>query len=282
MTIQTKFTQTWPIHFTALSPLVHGSDEKAGNMSFIRQLPIITSDGEVASVPAISGNSFRGKLRRIAGRRIIDLCNVKVPKNLYHLMFSGGAIEKGATKISYEVEAIKTLRTTIPYLGLFGGSFLNDVFPGSLRVEWIISVCKESEYITDIESNLLSHELIGNTFYTRKDDSSHAIEIIQNEDKKNTQMIYETEHIIAGTKLVGSLGVYQATELEIGCLSDTLQLWSKMPTLGGKSAIGHGKIYIENDINIPHGDLYRTHLKNKIDDIKAFLIKHGAKENTNE
>ncbi len=272
-----KTTETWPFVMTAKSPIIHGSDEKAGNMSFIRTIAIVGEDGQTYEVPAITGNSIRGQLRRIAARHVLDRLEVKtLPMSLYHLFFSGGSIEKGSTKIAFGVEDIKDLRTMFPYLGLFGGAYQNDVFPSTLRCEWIWPVCRETSGITGLEDKKSARELIGTVFYTRRDDKYEAIKI---EDvQKSSQMIYETECLLAGIRLVGAVGVERATDLEVGCLAAAMAEWGLSPHLGGKRAIGHGKVKIENELDIPGADEYFAYLLDNKEKLVDFLTKHGANQ----
>jgi hypothetical protein len=273
-----RTTASWPIHFTALSPIVHGSDEKAGNMSFSRSMPFFDSNGNCHNVPVITGNSMRGKLRRIAARRLLEALDIKtMPISLYHLFFSGGAIEKGSSKIAYDVGQIAELRSLIPYVGLFGGAFFNDIFPSTLRCEFSYAVCKETEEFTDIKSEISARNLITQIFYTRKDDKHESI-MVEGSDS-SSQMIYEFEAIATGTRFVSGIGVERATELEVGCLADTWRIYSENPRLGGKSAIGHGKLKLEQKLEIPCGDRYEEYLKTNADAMKSWLVKFGARTN---
>lgn len=270
-----KITQDWKLSMVATSPIIHGSDEKAGNMTFIRTMSMIDKNGDHQSIPVISGNSLRGQLRRIAARQFIDYVGVKtLPLDLYHMFFSGGAIQKGSSKIAFSVEDIKELRTLIPFFGLFGGAYKNDLFPSTLRVEWIIPVCKESEVITDIESNIQARELVDTVFYTRRDDKHEDVKIVGKNE--TSQMIYETEALVAGSKLLGEVGVYRASIVEVGCLAGALNEWIATPRLGGKSSVGNGKIKITDKPIVPHLDEYTSHLASNKDKIIEFLNTMGA------
>jgi len=270
-----RTTQIWPLRMTALSPVVHNSDERAGNMAFARTVVIVDAGGNPAEVPIISGNSLRGQLRRIAARRMLTVCGIqKLPLNAYHLCFSGGAIEKGAVKLAYSVEDIKDLRRTVPFLGLFGGSWRNDIFPSTLRVEFIWPVCQETSEITGVASSRYARELLDSVFYTRRDDEYEEV-VPEKVAEKSSQMIYEVEAIVPGTELVGGVGVYSATELEVGCLADTFAAWAEHPRLGGKSAVGHGKVRVEGMPDIPYGDMYRTYLNDSKDAIAGMLLRQN-------
>lgn len=275
-----KTTAFWPVHYTALSPIVHGSDEKAGNMSFARTLPYF-DNGNRFNAPIIAGNAIRGKLRRIAARRVLESLDVKaLSLPLYHLWFSGGAIEKGASKIAYDVGEIQELRSTFPYIGLFGGSFFNDIFPSTLRCEIINAVCKETEPFTGIPSDIAARELITQVFYTRRDDKHEDVKV-EGADT-SSQMIYEFEAIVPGTKLIGDIGVERATPLEVGCLADTFEAFASNPRLGGKSAIGHGKVRIDNQVEIPGADMYRNYMVEKADLMRDWLKRFGGRINEPE
>jgi hypothetical protein len=260
---------------TALSPIVHNSDERAGNMAFARMVGIVDPNGNPVEVPVVSGNSLRGQLRRIAARRLLRACGVeKVPLPMYHLLFSGGSIEKGATKIAYSVEDIKALRRRIPFLGLFGGAFRNDVFPSTLRVEFIWPVCRETSEITGVVSPRYARELLDTVFYTRRDDGYEEVAPVKVAEK-STQMIYEVEAIVPGVELVGGVGLYYARELEASCLADTFAEWMGNPRLGGKSAVGHGKVKIVDMPALPSPVLYQEYIRDNAAHLGDFLRSGG-------
>src|SRR5690606_30893812 len=90
------------------APLCHGGDESAGNVQMFRRIPMI--DG--SEVPAISANSLRGQLRRITARRLLELIGVESLTDLRrsHLLFSGGAIQKGEIATAHRFADIRDLR----------------------------------------------------------------------------------------------------------------------------------------------------------------------------
>lgn len=255
---------------TAISPISHYSDEQAGNTSMFRRLSII-SNGERASVPVVSGNSVRGQLRRIAARQLVEGIGVsKLGTVAYHTIFSGGALTRGAEDHAHRIDAIKTLRSAVPMIGLFGAALTAEIIPGSLRVDIVWPICRETVQITGIESDRAAEELVDTIYYTRHDGHEVAVEVDKTATDTN-QMIFEGETIVAGTQLIGGVRLYRATPLEAACLDAALTEWMADPRLGGMPARGHGKVRAEIDTRLGDGDLYRANLAESADAIKAAL-----------
>lgn len=262
------------LSMTVASPISHLSDERAGNVVFFRQMAVATPSG-VASVPVISGNSLRGKLRRVAVKRLLadlDVPQGKLPLPLYHFLFSGGSIAKGDTKSALPVTQINALRAELPLLGLWGGCWGGAVLPGALRVGWVWPVCAETAHLTTIPSETPAHTLLTNAYFTRRDDGE-AEQV--DPDAAPQQMIFEAEILVAGTRLVGKIQTERSTEVESSFLGAVLADWLARPTLGGQLSRGMGEVAVD-PVELPSAEPYLQHLAVRRDSMREALRGMGA------
>jgi len=266
-----RVTKNWHCDFRCLSPLSHGGDESAGNTSLFRRLPL--ADG--SEVPAISGNSLRGRLRRIAAKRLLELLGVEAltDQRIFHLLFSGGAIQKGEVASAHRVADIREMRELLPSVSLFGASWRTEILPGTLAVEWILPDCAEIHALRGQEGapSPPARQLTTMVMYTRHDDSEAG-----GDDK--VQMLYETEALVPGTTLTVGLGVRRATTLEVGALQDAWSEWWKHPRLGGMNSRGHGALMAMSDdpIGVEHVKEYHDHVQGREESIREFLSAVGS------
>jgi hypothetical protein len=253
-----RSSAVWPLRLSALAPISHYGDERAGNQSLLRRIAIQTAEGR-ALVPVISGNALRGQLRRLAARTLLDLAGIeRVPAPIYHLLFSGGALTQ--TDHAHRIADHRELRALLPVLGLFGGALGAEIIPGALRVDILWPVCRETVDLTGVPSEIPLHALTDSIYYTRRDDlaGQRSADDLASE---STQMIYEGEAVVPGTGFRGALRVIRATDAEVGCLALAVAAWLDDPRLGGLSARGHGRLAVELDGPIPHADCYRAHVE---------------------
>jgi len=101
-------------------------------------------------------------------------------------------------------------------------------------------------------------------------------------------MMYHTETISAGTKFFWRVILEDVTDVEFESFIATLIEFSKTPSVGGKSAVGHGEISVQLDnwiqidsrvslqgteIDMKLGTKYQEHLKHNADKIKRFIAE---------
>lgn len=114
-------------------------------------------------IPTISGNSIRGKLRRII---MYDFCNRmglnKIHPKIYHRLFTGGTI-KGSTEFE-DLDRRNQFIKACPMIGLVGSAIGNQTIQGSLDVLIPELICRELG-----TSNNSYHDYITTTFQTRLD-----------------------------------------------------------------------------------------------------------------
>ncbi len=107
---------------TARSPISHRG-ELIGTTAIGRRMKILQPDGSVELVPVISGNSFRGVLRRIGEELLRDVLGYEgqLPLAVAHTLRNGGAIVKTQAE-PITGRRLHQLRELVPQLSVFGGA----------------------------------------------------------------------------------------------------------------------------------------------------------------
>jgi hypothetical protein len=249
--IPTKsFTTVW----NCTSPLVHGADEKYGNVSlFRRQRTIDRVTGEPAYVPFMSGNAVRGLWRDLIVARYFELLGINpsaVPPSLVHALFAGGSIESGADTGKVDVALRRLVRKLCPPTDLLGGCIAGQIMGGRIRVHDAIVVCKENAWLvkekiapekelTELHESLPdAADLSQLRLLTRQ---KHA----EYDNSDGVQMLVNTEALLPGTQLIHSFqvfgldGVHPITQ---ACLADMMFCFEGQSTVGAGNARGYGLI----------------------------------------
>ncbi|GAB20511.1 hypothetical protein GOEFS_119_00010, partial [Gordonia effusa NBRC 100432] len=139
----------WDFDITAVSAIVHRDDARlnSSTLTLFRREKILTPTGEVVLVPIISGNAWRGILRRMGEdllAPVLDYAGQLSPAAA-HLLRNGGFLRKPTTEMTGEDE--RELKATLPLIGLFGGSANGRVMSGKLLVSKVIPVCADTLHI---------------------------------------------------------------------------------------------------------------------------------------
>jgi len=238
---------------TALSPIFHGGGEKTGSVILLNRLKFIVS-GKPMDVPIISGNQVRGRLRRLLARDFLQLVGYRMDlsqrkqQRLYHTLFAGGVL----TEVEEEASAVvdlalkfRVVRYILP-LRLFGCSYANQMVEGRLLVGHMLPVCREIAEYTGVEADVSFHQLIAHFFQTRRDELRAPRE--EEEEEQAVQMMVEYECFAPGTRFVHEIVLETTREeegLDLSTLYRAVELWRMKPFIGGKSAVGFGKLKIE-------------------------------------
>lgn len=259
------------------SPLAHFGDERLGTTQLARTMKF-EYEGEYLDVPVLSGNAFRGELRRIAMRDYLDhigITNEGISAKMYYLLFTGGALTSGSKYI--EVGEKRRMREMCPPLSLLGSAVGDQIMEGKMKVGIFKPICRETSAFTGIETKKSFYDMLEEIFYTRKDDLKSKDFNLTNMDKNEqaTQMKYEMQCLSAGTELVGSIIIENSNAIEESCLMATLEKFKQMPFIGGKSAAGHGEV--EVSYKATDAQPYYDYLKQKEDEMKLWLRELEAK-----
>jgi len=264
----------WRGTITLLSPLSHNDDVALGTDAKFRRLKVL-SGGRSEQVPVYSGNAYRGILRRLIARDFLNLLDIeKIPDALYYCLFCGGSLQKGSTQDKLDIGGKRKLRAMVPFLSLFGTAYVNQVLPGKLNVGMAVPVARETAGLTCVASELSVWDLLEEVFYTRRDDLEDKAE--RGDDDQATQMKYSVECLSPGTLLVHEFVIEDASEVEASCFGHLMKRFEAEPILGGRSAIGHGKVQLAYEPAWPDPAPYLAYVEERHKEMRQFVEGMGA------
>ena len=267
---------------TLLAPLSH-IGESLGIDSYLSSDTIIGPDSQPVECFLYSGNSFRGILRDMAAKYLLDnLGGVAVPLETFHLLFSGGSI--GGAQ-SLDIDQARAYRKMLPAFSIFGGGVGNQIMEGKLKIGSMYPLVKECQRVIPEkyrDPNAPSwKKWTYEKSYTRRDDSKqenlrnyiaevHEMDGLlsaprqqamlsgdvpeqkkKDKDTPATQMRYTIELMAAGATFYQRVYLQDMSELELGAFVSALHEFQKAPHIGGKSGTGHGLCEIEYEWSYP-------------------------------
>ena len=259
---------------TALTPIFHGGDEKTGSTPVLRTIYVSTDKYGIIPIPYISGNSIRGRLRRLIIDDLLhsvgyELNNVK----LHHVLYSGGILESGSeTYAAIDLDLRRQVRNTLPPIALLGCAIGNQMIPGILQVAHMFPFC--AEYAMYLPKKWQNHPntresvriYTDESFITRRDELRQE----RKEDEQAVQMKVNYECFIPGTKFYHQFILRMPTDIEKSCLGRMIALWNENPTIGGRSSSGDGRLRLEYD-NLPAAEQYVEWVNKNAEQITAML-----------
>ncbi len=235
----------------------------------------------------------------------------------FYYLFSGGALTKDAGR-GIDVDEARKWRDLIPLVAIFGGAMGNQIMPGKVKIGKLIPICKETAHLVPERFQAIGSqsiwELCQEEAYTRRDDEKNeplraliAPEVrmlleadaaskrqrarspetdIAGETGQKQQMRYYVETLAAGVRFFWDLTLDDVSDLEFDAFCVTLAEFGRLPYLGGKSAVGHGKISVNfdkwleieprlspqgRDLAPTLGTLYLQHLAEEGDAIREMI-----------
>lgn len=270
-----------PSVLTVSSPLTH-AEETIETTQLFRREPVVQPDGQTVDVPIYSGNALRGMLRRATALRICDTLRFddrSLPPLAFYLLFSGGYLD--GSDWAHRTLEVQRLRTLLPSIALLGASWGARIIHGRLQVWRGEPVCLEMAHLPGHEGHdaysdgevLSAHELLTEIAYTRRDDRAEQL----GDDQSPVQMRYQAEALVPGTRLIHGLTVQTRDPLMLGALVDAIRTCEAAQSLGGRSAIGHGRFawtlggQVDGDEWDQHRSEYIAHLASNRDEIADLL-----------
>lgn len=245
--------------FKTKSPLSHIS-ESISTTSYLVQEPILQPSGEIEEVFCYNGNAWRGQMRDLAAKYLLEKLNITVGLDGFHLLFSGGKI--GGDQ-SIDIEQARAMRKAIPMFSLFGGGVGNQILPGKMKVGSSYPICVEAapclaESLQDAAQLLSYRDMTMEKSFTRFDDAknpnltellTHEAQLLIEGDKKgkkkdevSTQMRMTSELIVPGVVLAHEIDLVEVSEVELGALVSAMWRFAQTPYIGGQSNRGHGRV----------------------------------------
>ena len=237
MSIRAVMTLQAPLHHSEFGG--HKS-----NLVSTRKFPVI-HEGQVQKVAAVSGNSLRGRMRRIVMRELMDRCGLAVGSSgydrIYAAVTNGGTLTGSDNNI--QPEAIRDLRAKCPPLSVFGSALYTHMLAGrrSVGICWPVCGVTVAKGLVVTPGALNPSHLEEETSFVRLPEKEH-----QNSDAtKVGPMPYTIEIMPAGTVLESEIRFQSdTTELEMSCVAWALD---RVDYLGGKSGIGLGRLELRHD-----------------------------------
>lgn len=268
---------------TLTSSLIH-SERQIETISRFRRVPYLLVNGERLDVPVLSGNAIRGYLRRAIALRICNLLEIQ-PRTLswrgFYLLFNGGVLE--GSDWAWRIDDTERLFDLLPHLRLFGCSYRSRIIPGTMMVLFAEPACKE---LRDTLPHHQQHpaydeypdgppslaDLLAEVPYSRRDDFSSEVPA---GEKSATQMRYEFEALLPGTRLVHGFRIATSHPLALGAFRAAVAQATDWNALGGRSSIGHGRFrWTAPDVASEHGmplEQWQQHTVERRDQIIGLL-----------
>ncbi|WJG15896.1 hypothetical protein PWF70_23855 (plasmid) [Gordonia sp. Swx-4] len=239
------------LDITARTSIVHRDDTRNATSieSLFRREKVLTPTGEVAVVPIISGNAWRGILRRTGETllaEVLDYAGQLTPAAA-HLLRNGGFLRKSTREMTPEHE--RELKTLVPLIGLFGGAANARVMSGKLVVSKVVPVTADTLHLLptappDAAVPASVHTILGQESTSHSNDLPATNPTTDGETGEGFSPIrLDTETLIAGTRLSGQIRLTHATPVEYALQADILEHFATHGHLGGRTAAGHGRIH---------------------------------------
>lgn len=257
----TLHTVTWHARMRALSSISHGGETR-GTITLLRR-EVMMLDGQPVHVPVISGNAWRGRLRRLAEELFREAVAYDdeddLPLSAIHTLRTGGSLAKtGGQPLTGA--RLRTARELIPPLALFGAATGGRTVEGAVQVGKIVPVTVETAHVTgvDVEAPDVFTATQLET-YTRQDEGStpavaalparvpmtDAAEVdVEAIDpgEDSTFTFFRVETFPAGMEFTSWLRAHHLTGEQLAFLKDLLQAFTDHGAVGGRAAIGHGTL----------------------------------------
>lgn len=244
-------TVTWSGKITALSS-IHHAGETRGTVTLLRREKVVLPDGQVVDVPVISGNTFRGRLRRIGEELLREVLRYEgqIAPAAAHALRGGGSLAKtGREPLSGA--RLAQLRRLIPQIGVFGAAAGGAIIDGALTVHKVIPIVRETQHITGIPSAKTITQLTQLETYTRQDDGDTrdlswiGDSQVGREWVSSPQMLFRLETFPAGTVFHTGVQLRRGTPVEIGFFQEVWAEFVLRGCLGGRIGLGHGRIEVD-------------------------------------
>lgn len=214
------------------------------------------------SIPCISGNSFRGRFRRLAMADFCERAGIKtLDKRVYHTLFTGGFLDQ-STQFE-DFDKMERLVSLCPMLGVLGAAIGNMTIEGEAKVGWAYPICRERG--TGEKSYW---QYLDTVFQTRSDSSKTEKEIELTGEDQVQQMKYEYEVIADGTPFEHQIACTSTDSLIISAFWHMLSLFDAAPYIGGMGSVGAGEIAPKWELE--GSDEYTAHVVSKADEMREF------------
>jgi hypothetical protein len=141
----------YEIILEAESPIAHSAGT-LGNASVAMTRKIRRPDGSFVSVPIVTADTLRHKLREAVTYALLDAAGLladggpQLSAAALRLLFNGGMLTGRGDASSVKLDEFRRMMTALPSLALFGGCANNHLIPGQLAVGDALLLCEESKH----------------------------------------------------------------------------------------------------------------------------------------
>jgi len=244
-----------------LSSISHASDTR-GTITLLRRELIAQPDGRLVHIPIVSGNTLRGRLRRVGEELLRDVLDYegKLQPAAAHALRGGGSLAKTSHE-PLSGSRLARLRQLVPQIGVFGAAGGGTIIDGALAVGKVVPHVVETNHITGADATLSAFSATQIEAYTRQDDAgSHGFTataptatLLFDPDgdpqpaikaAASQQMRFNIETFPVGTVFSTWLRLHRPSPLELAFFLDVLRAFTGDARLGGRVAIGHGQVRV--------------------------------------
>ncbi|MDN5797471.1 MAG: RAMP superfamily CRISPR-associated protein [Intrasporangium sp.] len=287
-------TIKWDATLTATSSIAHGGETR-GTITLLRRELIAHPAGHLVHVPVISGNTLRGRLRRVGEELLRDVLGYEglLHPAAAHALRGGGSLAK-ASHEPLSGNRLQRLRNLVPQIGIFGAAGGGAIIDGALDVGKVVPHVAETNHITGATSTVSAFTATQIEAYTRQDDSSthdfaQVLAVpptahltfdasgspeIHEHPSSSQQMLFNIETFPTGTTFATWIRLRRPTDLELAFFTDLLEAFTADARIGGRIGIGHGQIRVDlqtsADRAAPLVD-WRAHARDHRDEILQSL-----------
>lgn len=287
-------TAAWTGVLTAVSSIAHAGETR-GTITLLRRELVTLPDGRQVHVPIISGNTLRGRLRRIGEELLRDTLAYEgqLHPAAAHALRGGGSLAKSSHE-PLSGNRLQALRTLVPQIGIFGAAGGGAIIDGALDVGKVVPHVAETNHITGAHSTASAFTSTQIEAYTRQDDSSAhdfgdvlaatplthltfdelGCPEVTPGPGKSQQMLFNIETFPIGTRFSTWIRLRRPTDLELAFFTEVLATFTADARIGGRIGIGHGQLHVNlsptTDHPAPTAD-WRAHLCDRRAEILAAL-----------
>lgn len=234
----------WEGTAMAVSSVLQGA-ETLGTVTYLRRERFLLPDNTVEDIPVISGNSWRGLLRRTvadlwweaAGEPIMTMA-------VMHAIWAGGALAK-STGQPLTGSRAQTLKSACLPVGLFGAAGGGRILDGCVQVGKMVPLCEETRHVIPekyITESMPSIWDLTQIEYYSKVPNTDMERVENNEEEQFLPMRFGIETFIPGTVFYTWLNLSWPTDDELSLMREGLQHYLGNAKVGGMSRAGHGNL----------------------------------------
>lgn len=234
----------WEGTAVAVSSVLQGA-ETLGTVTYLRRERFLLPDNTIEDIPVISGNSWRGILRRtVADLWWEAVGQPRMTMAVMHAIWAGGALAKSTGQPLTGLRAQELKAACLP-VGIFGAAGGGRILDGCIQIGKMIPVCQETRHAIPekyVNDNLPSIWDLTQIEYYSKVPPTDMERIETNEEGELLPMRFGIETFIPGTVFYTWLNLSWPTDEELSLMLEGLDCYFKNPRVGGMGRAGHGNL----------------------------------------